>query len=130
MARILMTVSGVINFVAGILLIFIPEELLSWTDGNAGEAAILAVSLLGTAMLGFGMLNYMGRNAIYGGIYGKPILLSNLIFHTIATVNLLKFAMNSNGIIVIYTAIAGALYLLFAAGFIRLNFFPPDLNTQ
>jgi len=37
-------------------------------------------------MLGFGVLNYMGRNAIYG----KPILLGNLIFHTIAAINLLK----------------------------------------
>ena len=81
-------------------------------------------------MIGFGMMNYMGRNAVYGGIYGKPIILGNLLFHTVAAVHLIKFSMNIHDTLMIYAAIAGALYFIFAAGFIRLNFFPPDLKSS
>lgn len=130
MARTLLIISGVINGIAGTVLTFIPEELLLRTDGKAGEAAILLVSVTGAAMLGFGMMNYMGRNAIYGGIYGKPIILGNLLFHTVAAVHLIKFSMDTNDTLMIYTAVAGALYFIFATGFIRLNFFPPDLKSS
>ena len=130
MARSLMILSGIINGLAGVLLIFIPEELLLWADGEIGKTAVLALSLLGTVMLGFGMMNYMGRNAVYGGIYGKPIILGNLLFHTVAAVHLIKFSMNIHDTLMIYAAVAGALYFIFAAGFIRLNFFPPDLKSS
>jgi hypothetical protein len=130
MARTLMIISGVIHIAAGVLFIFIPEELFIWSDGKPGEIEILAVSLFGTSLFGFGIINYTGRNAIYGGIYGKPIILGNFIFHTVAAVHLLKFTMSSDSASLIFSAITGALYLLFAAGFIRLNFFPPVLKTQ
>ena len=125
-----MILSGLINGLAGVLLIFIPEELLLWADGEIGKTAVLALSLLGAAMLGFGMMNYMGRNAVYGGIYGKPIILGNLLFHTVAAVHLIKFSMNIHDTLMIYAAVAGALYFIFATGFIRLNFFPPDLKSS
>ncbi|NBC28007.1 MAG: hypothetical protein GVY08_14180 [Bacteroidetes bacterium] len=130
MARKLMITSGLANGIAGILLTFIPEELLMWADGTSGEGAILLVSLLGVAMLGIGMLNYMGKNAIYGGIYGKPILMCNLIFHSVTALNLIKFSIGSEFIPSFYPAITGGIYLLFAAGFIRLNFFPPDIPRK
>jgi len=121
-----MVASGVVHGIVGVLLIFIPEELLLWTDGNAGDVATLAVSITGAAILGIGMLNYMGRSAIYGGIYGKPILMGNLIFHTVAAVNLFKFSLHVNSTLMFSTAALGAIYCIFAAGFIRLTFFPPD----
>lgn len=130
MARTLLIISGVINGIAGTVLTFIPEELLLWTDGKAGEAAILLVSITGAAMLGFGMMNYMGRNAIYGGIYGKPIILGNLLFHTVTAVHLIKFSINTNDTLMIYTAVAGALYFILATEFVRLNFFPPGLKSS
>lgn len=130
MARKLMITSGMVNGIAGILLTFIPEELLLWTDGKAGEGAILLVSIMGVAMLGIGILNYMGKNAIYGGIYGKPILMCNLIFHSVTALNLIKFSLGSESSLSFYSAIAGGIYLLFGAGFIRLNFFPPDVTRS
>jgi len=126
MARKLMVASGVVHGIVGVLLIFIPEELLLWTDGNAGDVATLAVSITGAAILGIGMLNYVGRSAIHGGIYGKPILMGNLIFHTVAAISLIKFSLGATGNLMICAALAGILYLIFAAGFIRLNFFPAD----
>jgi len=122
-----MITSGLVNGTAGIVLTFIPEELLFWTDGYAGEAAILMVSMMGVAMLGIGILNYMGKNAVYGGIYGKPILICNLIYHSVTALNLIKFSIGNEHLLSLYSAIAGGIYLLFAAGFIRLNFFPPDI---
>ena len=126
----LMISNGIFNGFAGLMLIFIPAEVLVWTDGNVGTMALLLTSLLGAAMFGLGMLNYLGRSAIYGGIYGKPILIGNLVFHVIASVNLLKFSWSEGGVVALATAIAGGCYSIFAAGFIRLNFFPPDLTPR
>ena len=125
-----MTTNGILNGMARLALIFIPVELLSLADGNAGTAAVLFTSVLGAALFGFGILNYLGRNAIYGGIYGKPILMGNLVFHTVAAINLIKFALGASGIPSLSAAIAGGFYTLFAAGFIRLNFFPPALSPD
>ena len=129
MTHKLMITNGILNGITGLLLIFIPADLLGWADGSAGATATMLTSLLGAALFGIGMLNYLGRSAIYGGIYGKPILMGNLVFHTVAAINLVKFAWESGGMLALSTAIAGGCYTLFAAGFIRLNFFPPDLKT-
>jgi len=123
MARKLMITSGLVHVIVGVLLIFIPEELLLWTDGHAGDVATLAVSITGAAILGIGMLNYLGRSAIYGGIYGKPIVLGNLIFHFIAALELIRylFEVHQFGYLVIFAI----LYAFLAAGFIRMNFTSP-----
>jgi hypothetical protein len=129
MTQKLMITNGLLNGITGLALIFLPADLLVLVDDSTSRLAILITSLLGAALFGIGMLNYLGRNAIFGGIYGKPILMGNLVFHTVVAINMVKFAWGSGGVLALISAVMGGCYMLFAVGFIRLNFFPPDLKT-
>ena len=39
----------------------------------------MPLQLLGAALFAFAWLNWIGRGAIYGGIYGRPIVVANFI---------------------------------------------------
>lgn len=73
-ARIL-TASAIALGAFGVLLLFAPEEAagaLGWGSGTTGP------SLAAAGLLSVAVLDWMGRGAIYGGIYGRPIVLANL----------------------------------------------------
>ena len=60
----------------GFVLLFAPTEgAMAFGWGGGG----LATSLAAGGLLAVAMLDWTGRNAIYGGIYGRPIVLANLM---------------------------------------------------
>lgn len=116
-----MITSGILNGILGIALTFLPQEIGGWLGlAPDSEFNVLAFQLLGGALFGFGLMNYTGRNAILGGIYGKPILLGNMVFHFIAALELitLMFETDRYGFIAFFAI----LYAFLAAAFIRMNF--------
>lgn len=116
-----MVTSGILNGILGILLTFLPQEIGRWlgTTSQTG-AEVLILQLLGGALFGIGLMNYMGRNAVLGGIYGKPIILGNMVFHFIAAIELIKYLFDTEQWVVLF--IPAILYSLLTAGLIRLNF--------
>jgi hypothetical protein len=70
--------------VAGVALLFAPEEILT----ALGEAATPFVAWLmqafGAALLGFAWLNWFHRYTLTGGILGRPVLMPNLAFASIS----------------------------------------------
>ena len=70
-----MTMSAVVLAVLGVLTLFFPEELV--TALQLGAAVQLPVQLLAGGFFGIAVLDWTGRGAIYGGIYGRPIVLAN-----------------------------------------------------
>lgn len=120
-SKSLMIASGFLNGILGILLTFLPQETGRWLGTSSQTGAdILILQLLGGALFGIGLMNYMGRNAVLGGIYGKPIILGNMAFHFIAGLELIKYLFDTQqwGILLI----PAILYSLLTAGLIRLNF--------
>lgn len=62
----------------GAILLFLPVEvarIVGWRS-----EAELPLQLAAAGLLGFAVLNWIGRSAIYGGIYGRPIVLANFTF--------------------------------------------------
>ena len=41
-------------------------------------------------MLGFGMMNWMARDALFGGIYNKPMTIGNFMHFGIGALGLVK----------------------------------------
>ncbi len=71
----------------GLALLFAPAEttaLFGWTGGGA-LSTLAAGGLLAVAAL-----DWMGRGAIYGGIYGRPIVVANLMMALTAGLGLLQ----------------------------------------
>lgn len=113
--------SGIVNAILGLVMIFIPgllaELLETQTFTTQNE---LFYQLGGAAFLGFGLLNYSGRGLLLGGIYGKPILAGNWIFHLVAAFTLIRslFDLGFQAKLII----SALIYLIFAAGFLKLNY--------
>ncbi|MGH8636894.1 MAG: hypothetical protein ACREUZ_07145 [Burkholderiales bacterium] len=73
----LLTASALVYLLAGMAFIFAGEELLRGTGASGTPVEIALVQLLGAAVFGLGMLNWMNRFAQVGGIYGRPVVVAN-----------------------------------------------------
>ena len=116
--------SALLNGILGILITFLPQEtglFIGTSEMNSADLALMQV--LGSALIGIAIINFMSRGLTVGGIYGKPIQLGNLVFHLATGLGLLKFVFTSESWIIF--GIPALLYLLITAGFIKLNFSSP-----
>lgn len=72
---IILTTSALVLGALGLLLLFAPgetSEALGWGPGTVAPA------LAASGLLAIAVLDWMGRGAVYGGIYGRPLVLANL----------------------------------------------------
>lgn len=58
----------------GASALFFPE---AWLRSDLSPDASVPIQLFGGALLAFAFLNWTGRGAIYGGIYGRPMVVAN-----------------------------------------------------
>jgi hypothetical protein len=58
------------------------------TDSN--PILLLLLQILGSLYLGFGIMNWMAKGSIIGGIYNKPIAIGNLMHFGVGAITLLK----------------------------------------
>jgi hypothetical protein len=124
----LLLASAVVYFAAAIPLLFAPDELLAFAGAAplALDAALLQV--VGSAVFGFSMLNWMSRYTRIGGIYGRPLVIANLT-HAASAALLLGKTASRGGFPVAVTVPLG-IYALLAVGFgIAMFSGPPLLST-
>lgn len=76
----LLTAAAVAYALSGLALTFVPEELLRALGGGATRPGVWLAQLVGAALLGLAWLNWLQRHATVGGVLGRPVLLTNLLF--------------------------------------------------
>ncbi len=88
--KILMTTSAIVLGLIGIILTFMPKEIINvyYVDG-IGLMKIV-VQLIGALYIAFAMLNWMSKSALIGGIYNRPLVVANTTHFTIGGLALLK----------------------------------------
>lgn len=69
--------SAVLYFAAALPLLFAPEELLRYAGAAPSTLDTALLQVIGSAIFGFAMLNWMNRYGVVGGIYGRPVVLAN-----------------------------------------------------
>ena len=69
---------------AGLPLIFAPVEMLTLFGTSPSEGSAWTAQMLGAALMGLAFLDWLQRYAEVGGILGRPVLIANLAFTTIA----------------------------------------------
>jgi hypothetical protein len=106
--------SAVLLAIAGLTCLFLPDFVAPRLGGASASTA--PIQLTAAGLLGFAALDWIGRNAIYGGIYGRPIVLANFLHGMILTTTLIRLqATPSYSLIGMFAAIlAGAYTVLFA----------------
>lgn len=122
--KIVMTLSAIILGTGGIVLTFIPDLILSFLKIDVNRITLLMLQILGALYFGFGMLNWMTKSSLIGGIYNRPVAVANFAHFLIAAIALLK------GLIPDPEAhyalwILGAIYSVFAIIFTILLFRHP-----
>jgi hypothetical protein len=119
--KLLMTLSAVVMGITGILLSFLPNEVLSYVHSITGAILdALILQILGAVYFGFAMMNWTAKANLIGGIYGRPIAIGNLTHFVIGTLALIKGYFASFDLIILALSIVyGIFAILFTVVFFR-----------
>lgn len=115
--KILMSSSTLFLAIIGILLSFLPNEILGYLNVESNTITVLFLKLLSALYLGFRILNWMAKGTLIGGIYHKPIAIGNLMHCGVGTIALIKVVSNiqtHSEIIISLTAVYVIFAILFA----------------
>jgi hypothetical protein len=85
-----MTVSSLFLGIMGITFSFLPEEIMNYLNVEPNPITILLLQILSALYLGFGILNWMAKGSIIGGIYNRPIAIGNLMHFGVGAIALIK----------------------------------------
>lgn len=75
---------AVVLGVAGLALTFAPAEVAALAGWVEAGPPPLVLQLLGAAYLALALLDWMVRRSVIGGIYGRPVVVANLVHFTVA----------------------------------------------
>lgn len=89
-SKIVMTVSSLFLGIMGITFSFLPEEIMNYLNVEPNPITILLLQILSALYLGFGILNWMAKGSIIGGIYNRPIAIGNLMHFGVGAIALIK----------------------------------------
>jgi hypothetical protein len=119
--KLLMTINSIIMGLAGILLTFMPDEIIKYVTITSGtKLDVLMLQLLGALYFGFAMINWTAKANLIGGIYSRPVAIGNLIHFTVGALALLKgYSSGYPLIIQVATIIYTVFAILFAIVFFR-----------
>lgn len=85
-----MTSSALFLAVMGLILSFLPNEVAEYLQVEQNLISILFLKTLSALYLGFGILNWMARGTLIGGIYNRPIAIGNFMHFLVGAISLVK----------------------------------------
>lgn len=121
--KLLMTATSIVLGLTGIVLSFLPKEVLIFIHEQPSPILTLMVQLMGALYFAFAILNWMAKDSLLGGIYGRYVVVANTTHCVIAAVTLIKSA-TANNTMIIWTA--ALVYSVFAILFSVLMYTNPS----
>jgi hypothetical protein len=88
--KIVMTSSAIFLGFIGILLSFLPSEIMTYLGVEPTIITTLFLKILSALYLGFGISNWIAKGSIIGGIYNRPIVIGNLMHFGVGAIALIK----------------------------------------
>ncbi len=114
-SKSLMIAASLVLALVGVALIFASEEWAANFGIESSAALTITAQVLGAFMASFAMLNWMSKGMTLGGIYGRPIVIANLLHFSMNSILFTKLSLTNNEPILWAAAIiSGALALAFA----------------
>jgi hypothetical protein len=95
--KVLLSLAAAIYGVTGMGLLFAPLEFGPFLGLSSLAANEVPLQMASAGLIGFASLNWMGRGAIYGGIYGRPIAVANFGFGAVLAPTLMQYQMSGQG---------------------------------
>ncbi len=121
--KLLMTLSALFCGIIGILLSFLPNEIAEYLSVEPTIITILFLQILGALYLGFGILNWMAKGTLIGGIYNRPIAIGNLMHFGVGAIALVKVISNiqTHSEIIIFLTVFYVIFALLFAYVFKTN---------
>ena len=121
--KILMTSSALFLAIIGILLSFLPNEIMDYLNVESNIITLLFLKILSALYLGFGILNWMAKGTIIGGIYNRPIAIGNLMHFGVGAIALVKIVSNiqTHSEIIISLAVVYVIFAILFAYVFKTN---------
>ena len=110
--RFLMAASAVVLGIIGIAFTFLPAEILSYLNKQRDD--LILMQLLGALYFGFAMLNWTAKGNLVGGIYSRPVAISNFTHFFIGGIALIKLEFKNPASEIL---ICSFVYIIFAVLF-------------
>lgn len=85
-----MTVTALVLGLLGFATTFAPDYVLASLGAPVSPATLLVTQVLGALYVGFAGLNWMARENLIGGIYGRPVAIGNLTHFLVASLAMIK----------------------------------------
>jgi hypothetical protein len=127
--KLLLGASAIALGAAGIIMTFVPDEILVYLKFEMNRNLVLLVQILGALYFAFGMLNWMSKASLIGGIYNRPIAVANFSHFSIAGLALIKSIISNSDLPLIFLVI-GIVYLIFALLFGLILFKHPIVEKN
>lgn len=127
--KLVMTSSAILLAGIGILYSFLPNEVMEYLNVESNTITILFFNIMSALYLGFGLLNWMAKGTLIGGIYNKPIAIGNLMHFGVGAIALVKVVSNIQThpeIIISLTVV----YVIFAILFAYVFFTNPTKTKE
>lgn len=121
--RFLMVATAVVLGITGIAASFLPHEILSALGVTPAGPLPVLVQLLGALLFGFAMLDWLARDTLIGGVYGRPVTVGNLSHFAIGALALFKTV--AGGASPVLWGVS-AVYAVFALGFAAVLYTHPS----
>lgn len=127
--KIAMATSAILLGLIGIILSFLPLEILKFFDLETSKTLQLLLQILGALYFSFAMLNWTAKASRIGGIYNRPIAVANFAHFMIGGLALVK-AVFSIPALPEATWIFTFMYVVFAVFFGVILFRNPLKETK
>ena len=111
--KTIMTSSALLLAIIGLLLSFLPNEIVTFLNIEPNIITILSLKTLSALYLGFGILNWMAKGTLIGGIYNRPIAIGNLMHFGVGAIAFVKIISEIQTHKEIIISLTG-LYVIFA----------------
>ena len=121
--KLLMVSSAAVNATLGLAASFLPREIASYTTAEDSGLSLLLIQAAGALYLGFAFLNWMLRGNPMGGIYGRPVVVGNLLHFVVMAIALWKAVASGPRLLPI--VVATIVYTVFAVWFGLVMFATP-----
>lgn len=122
--------SALIMGVVGVLLQFIPREILNHFGAPPTGISALLIQLTGALYLGFAMMNWMAKTVLIGGIYARPLAMGNFVHFLVGALALLKYGYSSSSSTTVTVWLFAVVYSLLAILFGFVFFTHPMKTTN
>lgn len=121
--KFLMASSAIFLVLIGLCCSFFPNELLKYMGLGEANSLSLFIQIFGAIYFGFGLLNWMAKANLIGGIYSKPVAIGNFAHFLMSSLALVKYFAAHTEMTMLCLPIL--IYAIFAFCFGKITFGSP-----